>query len=155
MAQAATLAPDDAFFEASRDFLDSVERAPGAPPEALQMKNLALLEGPSAAFFAEGYTLGSGDRGRNVKAVQQRLARIPGLDFVGPGSVFRRLPRTDPECRGGVPVGTGAGAQTAWWTPQPGRRWKRLAKLRRTLTRQLPRREPPGFEVPAPAYRGF
>ena len=87
LAQAATLAPDDAFFQASRDFLDSVERAPGAPLEPPDQR-LALLEGPSASFFAEGYTLGSGDRGRNVKAVQQRLARIPGLDFVDPGRYF-------------------------------------------------------------------
>ena len=87
LAQAAELAPDDPFLQGSREFLDSVERAPGTPPVAPD-ERLALLEGPSAAFFAEGYTLGSGDRGRNVKAVQQRLARIPGLDFVDPGRYF-------------------------------------------------------------------
>ena len=87
IAEAAALAPDDAFLQASRAFLDSVERAPGTPPEAPD-ERLPLLEGPSAEFFAEGYTLGSGDRGRNVKAVQQRLARIPGLDFVDPGRYF-------------------------------------------------------------------
>ncbi len=87
LAEAAELAPDDAFLQASREFLDSVERAPGTPPVAPD-ERLPLLEGPSAAFFAEGYTLGSGDRGRNVKAVQQRLARIPGLDFVDPGRYF-------------------------------------------------------------------
>ena len=87
LTEAARLAPDDEFLQASREFLDSVERAPGVPPEAPD-EHLALLDGPSAAFFAEGYTLGSGDRGRNVKAVQQRLARIPGLDFVDPGRYF-------------------------------------------------------------------
>ena len=111
LAQAATLAPDDAFFEASRDFLESVERAPGAPIEPPDQEYLALLEGPSASFFAEGYTLGSGDRGRNVKAVQQRSGADPGAGLRGPGTLFRRLPRTDPESRGGVPVGTGAGAK--------------------------------------------
>lgn len=87
LAEAATLAPGDAFLQASRDFLESVERAPGAPIEPPD-EFLALLDGPAASFFAEGYTLGSGDRGRNVKAVQQRLARIPGLDFVDPGRYF-------------------------------------------------------------------
>lgn len=87
LAEAAELAPDDAFLQASREFLDSVERAPGTPLEAPD-ERLPLLDGPSASFFAEGYTLGSGDRGRNVKAVQQRLARIPGLDFVDPGRYF-------------------------------------------------------------------
>ena len=87
LTEAAALAPDDAFLQGSREFLDSVERAPGTPPEAPD-ERLPLLEGPSAEFFAEGYTLGSGDRGHNVKAVQQRLARIPGLDFVDPGRYF-------------------------------------------------------------------
>lgn len=87
LAEAATLAPDDAFVQASRLFLESVERVPGAliePPDEF----LALLDGPSASFFAEGFTLGSGDRGRNVQAVQQRLARVPGLDFIDPGRYF-------------------------------------------------------------------
>ena len=86
MADATALAPDDAFLRASRDFLQGVDRAPGAT--LAPAGPAALQEGPPASFFAEGHVLGSGDRGRHVKAIHQRLARIPALEFGDPGRYF-------------------------------------------------------------------
>ena len=86
MQRATDLAPDDAFYEASRAFLAGVERAPGAPPIPPDLE--PTLPGPPPTFFAEGYLLGSGDRGRYVKALHQRLARIPAAGFIEPGRYF-------------------------------------------------------------------
>ncbi len=86
MADAIARAPADVFLRASRDFLESVDRAPGA---TLEPASPAALEaGPPASFFAEGQVLGSGDRGRYVKAIHQRLAGIPTLRFEDPGRYF-------------------------------------------------------------------
>lgn len=86
LADAIALAPDDAFLQASRDFLQGVDRAPGATPEPAGP--VALQAGPPASFFNEGRVLGSGDRGRYVKAIHQRLARLPWLRFWDPGRYF-------------------------------------------------------------------
>ena len=86
MADAIARAPADAFLQASRDFLEGVDQAPGATLEPAGPA--ALQAGPPASFFAEGRVLGSGDRGRHVKAIHQRLARIPALEFGDPGRYF-------------------------------------------------------------------
>ena len=153
MAQAATLAPDDTFFEASREFLESVERAPGAPIEPPD-ELLALLEGPSAAFFAEGYTLGSGDRGRNVKAVQQRLARIPGLDFVDPGRYFDVY--HEPTRKAVVAFQLEQGLDPNGVVDAAT--WEALEAARQAASdasQATPAPRTAGIEVPPPAYRGF
>lgn len=87
MQRAVDLAPDDSFYAASRDFLAGVQAAPGTPPSPPDGPE-PMLPGPSAEFFAEGNLLGSGDRGRHVKALHQRLAclRVPG--FNDPGRYF-------------------------------------------------------------------
>ena len=87
MQRAAELAPDDAFYEAGRAFLQDAQQAPGTPPTPPDGPE-PMLPGPSPEFFAEGYLLGSGDRGRHVKALHQRLAclRVPG--FNDPGRYF-------------------------------------------------------------------
>ena len=87
MQRAAELAPDDAFYEASHAFLEDAQQAPGTPPSPPDGPD-PMLPGPSPEFFAEGYLLGSGDRGRHVKALHQRLAclRVPG--FNDPGRYF-------------------------------------------------------------------
>ena len=87
MRRAAELAPDDPFFAAASDFLAGVSQAPGTPPSPPDGPE-PVLPGPSDGFFAEGNLLGSGDRGRNVKALHQRLAclRVPG--FNDPGRYF-------------------------------------------------------------------
>ena len=153
LAQAAALAPDDAFFEASRDFLESVERAPGAPLEPPDQE-LALLEGPSASFFAEGYTLGSGDRGRNVKAVQQRLARIPGLDFVDPGRCFDVY--HEPTRKAVVAFQLEQGLEPNGVVDAAT--WEALEAARQAASdanQATPAPRTAGIEVPPPAYRGF
>ena len=86
MAEAISRAPADAFLQASRSFLEGVGQAPGAT--LVPAGPAALQAGPPAAFFAEGQVLGSGDRGRHVKAIHQRLARIPALEFGDPGRYF-------------------------------------------------------------------
>ena len=153
LATAAELAPDDAFIQASRDFLESVERAPGAPPEAPD-EHLALLDGPSAAFFAEGYTLGSGDRGHNVKAVHQRLARIPGLDFVDPGRYFDVY--HEPTRKAVVAFQLEKGLEPNGVVDAAT--WEALeaafqAELEASQVTPAPRTA--GTELPRPAYRGF
>ena len=87
MQRAAELAPDDAFYQASHAFLASAQQAPGTPPSPPTGPE-PMLPGPSPEFFAEGNLLGSGDRGRRVKALHQRLAclRVPG--FNDPGRYF-------------------------------------------------------------------
>ncbi|MCY3913283.1 MAG: polysaccharide deacetylase family protein [Chloroflexi bacterium] len=85
--RAVELAPDDPFFAAASDFLVGVPQAPGTPPSPPDGPE-PVLPGPSDEFFAGGNLLGSGDRGRNVKALHQRLAclRVPG--FNDPGRYF-------------------------------------------------------------------
>ena len=87
MQRAAELAPDDPFYAASRDFLAGVPRAPGTPPSPPDGPE-PTLPGPSPEFFAEGNLLGSGDRGRNVKALHQRLACLRAPGFNDPGRYF-------------------------------------------------------------------
>lgn len=87
MQRAVELAPDDPFFAAASDFLVGVPQAPGTPPSPPDGPE-PMLPGPSDEFFAGGNLLGSADRGRNVKALHQRLAclRVPG--FNDPGRYF-------------------------------------------------------------------
>ncbi len=87
MRRAVELAPDDPLLAAANDFLAGAPQAPGTPPSPPDGPE-PMLPGPSAEFFAEGNLLGSGDRGRNVKALHQRLAclRVPG--FNDPGRYF-------------------------------------------------------------------
>lgn len=84
--RAARLAPGDSFLQAAVAYLDSIERAPGIESGAPAAES--LLPGPSPEWFAEGYTLGSGDRGQHVRALQQRLARVRGLGFLDPGRYY-------------------------------------------------------------------
>ncbi len=85
IARALRLAPDDAFLQAARAFLESIEVAPGVPATAPGPGS--LLDPPSEEFF-EQYDLGTGDRGRNVRALHQRLARVPALGFQHPGRYY-------------------------------------------------------------------
>ena len=86
MQTAVELAPDDSFYAASRAFLDQVEQAPGARPE--DPGTATPPAGPPDTFFTDGRVLGTGDRGKFVKAVHHRLARIPALEFSDPGRYF-------------------------------------------------------------------
>ena len=65
--RAVDLAPGDAFLRQVAVFLEGAGQAPGdalSPPLTLG----DLLPAPTPEWFADGYTLGSGDRGRFVKA---------------------------------------------------------------------------------------
>ena len=86
IARALALAPDDGFLQEAQAFLASVERAPGLAAETPAPEDLQA--GPDAADFAARRMLGSGDRGRFVRALQQRLARIPGFAFRDPGRYY-------------------------------------------------------------------
>ncbi len=83
--RALQLAPNDRFLQEAAAYLESVEQAPGLPPEAPAPET--LLDRPEASYFEE-YTLGTGDRGRFVRALQQRLARVPSLGFQDPGRYY-------------------------------------------------------------------
>ena len=83
---ASGLAPADRFLEAAQAYLASIERLVGAPAEPPESEE--LLDGPDPAFFEAGGTLGAGDRGRAVRALQQRLARTPTLRFQDPGRYY-------------------------------------------------------------------
>ncbi len=83
--EALRLAPEDTFLQEATAYLASVERAPGLPAEAPSPET--LLEAPDPSYFEE-YTLGTGDRGRRVRALQQRLARVRGLGFQDPGRYY-------------------------------------------------------------------
>ena len=83
--RALRLAPNDRFLQEAAAYLESVEQAPGLPPEAPAPET--LLDRPEASYFEE-YTLGTGDRGRFVRALQQRLARVPSLGFQDPGRYY-------------------------------------------------------------------
>lgn len=86
IATAVVLAPDDAFLANARAYFQSVNRAPGLPADAPAPETPP--DGPDAELLAVGFTLGSGDRGRFVRALQQRLARIPALAFQDPGRYY-------------------------------------------------------------------
>ena len=83
--RALRLAPDDTFLQQAKAYLDSIEVAPGLPPDAPDPET--LLDAPDPSFF-EQYTLGTGDRGRAVRALHQRLARAPSLGFRYPGRYY-------------------------------------------------------------------
>ena len=83
--RALRLAPDDPFLQQAQAYLESIEVAPGLPPDAPDPE--ALLDAPSPSFL-EQYTLGTGDRGRAVRALHQRLARVPSLGFRYPGRYY-------------------------------------------------------------------
>ena len=83
--RALRLAPDDPFLQEAKAYLESVEVAPGLPPE--EPGPDTLLDAPDASYF-EQYTLGTGDRGRAVRALHQRLARVPTLGFQYPGRYY-------------------------------------------------------------------
>ena len=128
-ARALELAPADEFLQQASAFLEAAERAPGLPPEAPPSEE--LLPAPSAERFADGYTLGSGDRGRFVRALQQRLARVQGLGFLDPGryydvydtaareAVIRIQLRADLEPTGVVDAATWDALEAAWQQPEP------------------------------------
>ena len=128
-ARALELAPADEFLQQVSAFLEAAERAPGLPPEAPPLEE--LLPAPPPERFADGLTLGSGDRGRFVRALQQRLARVRGLGFLDPGryydvydtatreAVIRIQLRADLEPTGVVDAATWDAVEAAWQQPEP------------------------------------
>ena len=128
-ARASELSPDDDYLHELAAFLESAERAPGVHPEAPSADE--LLPGPSPERLADGNTLGAGDRGRAVRALQQRLARVPGLGFLYPGryydvydtatreAVIRIQLRADLEPTGVVDRATWDAVEAAWQQPEP------------------------------------
>ena len=128
-ARALELAPADEFLQQASAFLEAAERAPGLPPEAPSTEE--LLPGPPPEWLAEGYTLGAGDRGRFVRALQQRLARVQGLGFLDPGryydvydtatreAVIRIQLRADLEPTGVVDAATWDALEAARHEPEP------------------------------------
>ena len=129
VASALELSPEDGFLHEAAAFLAATERVPGLPPEAPSAEE--LLPAPSPERFAEGLTLGAGDRGRLVRALQQRLARVRGLGFLDPGryydvydtatraAVIRIQLRADLEPTGVVDVATWDAVDAAWQQPEP------------------------------------
>ncbi len=127
-ARAAELAPGDAFLQRATAYLDSVDQASGLPSEAPAAEE--LLPGLTAEWFAEGYTLGSGDRGRHVRALQQRLARTRDLGFLDPGryydvydtatreAVIQIQQQADLEPTGVVDQATWEAVEAAWQRPE-------------------------------------
>jgi len=83
--RALRLTPDDPFLQQAKAYLESIDMAPGLPPDAPDPET--LLDPPDPSFF-EQYTLGTGDRGRAVRALHQRLARVPSLRFRYPGRYY-------------------------------------------------------------------
>ena len=128
-ARALELAPADEFLQQASAFLEAAGRAPGLPPEAPSAEE--LLPAPPPERFAAGYTLGAGDRGRFVRALQQRLARVRGLGFLDPGryydvydtatreAVIRVQLRADLEPTGVVDRATWDALEAAWQQPEP------------------------------------
>ncbi|MCY4455888.1 MAG: polysaccharide deacetylase family protein [Chloroflexi bacterium] len=126
--RAAELAPGDAYLQRVMSYLGGIDRAPGLPPEAPAAEE--LLPGPTAEWFAEGYTLGSGDRGRLVRALQQRLARTRDLGFLDPGryydvydtatreAVIQIQQQADLEPTGVVDEATWEAVDAAWQQPE-------------------------------------
>jgi peptidoglycan/xylan/chitin deacetylase (PgdA/CDA1 family) len=127
--RAAELAPGDTFLQQVVSFLGGVSRTPGSSPAAAAAPDLE--PGPGPAWFAEGYTLGSGDRGHFVKALHQRLARVRGLGFLDPGvyydlydrptreAVIEIQQRADLEPTGVVDEATWAAVDAAWQQREP------------------------------------
>ena len=127
--RAAELAPGDSFLQRVESYLGSIEEPPGVPPEPPEDETFS--PGPSAEWFAEGYTLGSGDRGRHVRALQQRLARVRGLGFLDPGrysdlydtatreAVIQLQRQADLEPTGVVDEATWAAVEAAWQRDEP------------------------------------
>ena len=127
--RAAELAPGDSFLQRVESYLDSIDQPPGVPPEPPDPEELS--PGPSAEWFAEGYTLGSGDRGRHVRALQQRLVRVRGLGFPDPGryydlydtatreAIIQVQRQADLEPTGVVDEPTWAAVEAAWQQPEP------------------------------------
>ena len=127
--RAAELAPGDSFLRQVASYLDSIDQPPGVPPELPEPEELS--PGPSAEWFAQGYTLGSGDRGRHVRALQQRLVRVRGLGFLDPGryydlydsatreAVIQVQQQADLEPTGVVDEATWAAVEAAWQQPEP------------------------------------
>ncbi|MYB42561.1 MAG: polysaccharide deacetylase family protein [Chloroflexi bacterium] len=127
--RAIELSPDDDYLHELAAFLESAERAPGVHPEAPSADE--LLPAPSPERLAGGNTIGAGDRGRAVRALQQRLARVPGLGFLNPGryydvyntatreAVIRIQLRADLEPTGVVDRATWDAVEAAWQQPEP------------------------------------
>jgi peptidoglycan/xylan/chitin deacetylase (PgdA/CDA1 family) len=84
--RALRLAPDDPFLQEARTYLESIGVAPGLPPDAPDRE--ALLDAPDPSYFEE-YTIGTGDQGRRVRALHQRLARVAALGFQDPGRYYQ------------------------------------------------------------------
>ncbi|MCY4087634.1 MAG: polysaccharide deacetylase family protein [Actinomycetia bacterium] len=84
--RALSLDPVDEFLRQAAAFLDSIESAPGLPPLLPEAEE--LLPRPSSERFADDFMLGAGDRGHFVRALQQRLARVPSLGFSDPGRYY-------------------------------------------------------------------
>ena len=127
--RAAELAPGDTYLQQVASFLDGASRTPGSSPAAASAPDLE--PGPTPEWFAEGYTLGSGDRGHFVKALHQRLARVRGLGFLDPGAYYDVYDRPTREAvieiqqRAGLePTGvvdeaTWEAVDAAWQQPEP------------------------------------
>lgn len=79
-------APGNRFLQEAKAYLESIDVAPGLPPDAPGPE--VLLDGPDASYFEE-YTLGTGDQGRRVRALHQRLARVRSLGFADPERYYR------------------------------------------------------------------
>ena len=128
--RAVDLAPGDAFLRQVAAFLAAAERAPGAHPVG-PITATDVAPGPSPEWFAQGYTLGAGDRGRFVRALQQRLARAPDLGFLDPGeyydlydkatreAVIRIQQQAGLEPTGVVDQATWDAVEAAWQQPEP------------------------------------
>ena len=86
--RAAELAPGDTFLRDIASFLRDADRAPGDPLAPSTRTTRDPGERPPPEWFAEGYTLGSGDRGHYVRALQWRLAHVRGLGFLDPGKYY-------------------------------------------------------------------
>ena len=128
--RAAELAPADAFLRQVAVFLEGAGQAPGdalSPPMTLDDP----LAAPPPEWFAEGYTLGAGDRGHYVQALQQRLARVPDLGFLDPGQYYDLYDKATREAviqiqqqahlepTGVVDRATWDAVEEAWQQPEP------------------------------------
>ena len=127
--RAAELAPADAFLRQVAVFLGTAGRAPGIPPSVATTTD--TRQAPPPEWFAEGYTLGAGDRGHYVQALQQRLARVPDLGFLDPGQYYDLYDKATREAviqiqqqahlepTGVVDRATWDAVEEAWQQPEP------------------------------------